>query len=154
MYERILVPVDGSAVSNGALDEAIRLAKEAHAELRLINVLDETLISWGWVAGVDLKSALSQAGQETMGKALSRVREAGLDAESVLPETVGRRIESVIINEAKRWPAKLIVMGTHGRRGMDHLMLGSVAEGVARLSPVPVLLVRGTHAQTALAPKD
>jgi nucleotide-binding universal stress UspA family protein len=145
MYESILIPLDGSDVSYDALDEAIHLAKVTHAQLRLIYVLDETLISWGWVAGIDLKKSLDQAGQETMDKALTMVREAGLEAQSALPETVGRRIENVIIEEARRWPAELIIMGTHGRRGVDHLMLGSVAEGVARLSPVPVLLVRGSH---------
>ena len=45
--------------------------------------------------------------------------------------------------EAKAWPADLIVIGTHGRRGVDHLLMGSVAEGVVRISPVPVMLIRG-----------
>lgn len=47
------------------------------------------------------------------------------------------------MEEAERWGAELIVMGTHGRHGLQHLWLGSVAEGVVRSSPVPVLLVRG-----------
>jgi nucleotide-binding universal stress UspA family protein len=56
----------------------------------------------------------------------------------------GQRISERIANEAVAWPADLIVLGTHGRRGMDRLMLGSVAEGVARAATVPVMLVRGT----------
>lgn len=73
-----------------------------------------------------------------------QVREAGLEAEVILPETFGLRIASIIIEEAKRWPADLIVIGSHSRRGVDRLLLGSVAESVVRLSTKPVLLIRGT----------
>lgn len=145
MYQHILVPVDGSEVSNSALDAAIDLARETHAQLRVVYLVDETLFSWGSVAGIDLKEELCRAGQEIMAKALARVREAGLEAQAALPETVGRRIENVIIEQARTWPADLIIIGTHGRRGIDRLMLGSVAAGVARLSAVPVLLVRGNR---------
>ena len=55
-----------------------------------------------------------------------------------------RRVPDVVVAEAKRWPADLIVAGTHGRRGLSHLFLGSVAEGIIRISTVPVLLIRGS----------
>ena len=105
----------------------------------MIYVADETLTSWGSVAGVDLKEALFRTGREIMDQALNRVRKAGLQAKSAIAETTGRRIENVIVEDARSWAADLIVIGTHGRRGVDRLML--VAEGVARLSPVPVMLV-------------
>ena len=60
-------------------------------------------------------------------------------AGSVLAE----RLANVVVAEAARWPADLIVVGTHGRRGLSHVFLGSVAEGIVRSAPVPVLLVRG-----------
>lgn len=107
----------------------------------MIYVADETLASCGSVAGVDLKEALFRAGGEIIDQALNRVRRAGLEAKSAIAETTGRRIENLIVEDARSWAADLIVIGTHGRRGVDRLMLGSVAEGVARLSPVPVLLV-------------
>jgi nucleotide-binding universal stress UspA family protein len=124
-----------------SLDEAINLASEAYAQLRLIYVADETLTSWGSLTGVDLKEALFRTGGEIIDQALNRVRRAGLEAKTAIAETTGRRIENVIVEDARNWAADLIVIGTHGRRGVGRLMLGSVAEGVARLSPVPVMLV-------------
>jgi nucleotide-binding universal stress UspA family protein len=63
-------------------------------------------------------------------------------SETELLETEGKRVASVIDDDAKRWPADLIVIGTHGRSGISRLLLGSVAEGVVRGASVPVLLVR------------
>ena len=79
-----------------------------------------------------------------LSNAEGRVRERGLSAEAVLQECWGRRASDVIIEQAEQWPADLIVMGTHGRRGLHRLALGSDAEKVARGAPVPVLLVRGS----------
>ena len=148
MYKYILVAVDGSDTAKLALREAIKLAKEQRAELRLIHVIDESLFTWdasdAMVAAETVLDALRKAGQAIVDKALAQVRKAGLKAKVVLPETFGERTASVIVKEAKRWPADLIVIGTHGRRGVDRLLLGSVAEGVVRLSAKPVLLIRGT----------
>jgi nucleotide-binding universal stress UspA family protein len=58
-------------------------------------------------------------------------------------ENLSGQIADVILNEARKWRADLLVMGTHGRRGFSHLLLGSTAEGVVRASAKPVLLVRG-----------
>ena len=148
MYKNILVAVDGSDTAKLALREAIKLAKEQRAGLRLIHVIDESLITWdasvAMVAAETLLNALRKAGQTVVDKALAQVRKAGLKAQTVLPETFGERIANVIVKEAKRWPAELVVIGTHGRRGVDRLLLGSVAEGVVRLSTKPVLLIRGS----------
>lgn len=148
MYKHILVAVDGSDTAKLALREAIKLAKEQRAKLRLIHVIDESLITWdesgAMGAAETVLDALRKAGQAVADKALAQVRKAGLKAQVVLPETFGERIASVIVEEAKRWSADLIVIGTHGRRGVDRLLLGSVAEGVVRLSAKPVLLIRGT----------
>lgn len=73
------------------------------------------------------------------------VREAGVefDTKSIVIETLDQHIYDAIDGEAKRWPADLIVIGTHGRRGFRRLLLGSVAEGVSRVASKPVLLIRG-----------
>lgn len=146
MYKRILVAVDGSSTGNLALQEAIKLAREGQSRLKLVHVVDETLINWdegGWLGGSTVFEALAAAGRKVLDAAVETVRREGLDVESQLVESVARRIGSVISEEAESWQADLIVVGTHGRRGVDRLLLGSVAEGVVRTAAVPVLLVRG-----------
>ncbi|MHB8622347.1 MAG: universal stress protein [Sulfuricaulis sp.] len=147
MYKHILVAVDGSDTSQRALREAINFAKDYQAELRLVHVIDETPLVWGESAALGVTEtvfeALRQIGQATANKSLAVVHQAGLKAEVILSETCGQRIANIIVEEANRWPADMIVIGSHGRRGVDRLLLGSVAEGVVRLTSRPVLLVRG-----------
>ncbi len=149
MYKRILVAVDGSTTSDLALREATQLAKEQNAVLRLAHVVDDTL---GYTALdtphqlAEYQAELREAGGQVLARAAAWVREAGLEAETTLLmiEGPGRRVYDTIEREAERWPADLIVIGTHGRRGFRHLLLGSVAEGLIRVASKPVLLVRGT----------
>jgi nucleotide-binding universal stress UspA family protein len=153
MYNHILVPVDGSDTSNLALREATKLAKDQRASLRLVHVVDEspaymaidnsTIQDPGLVA--EVKKALHAAGQDVLATSAALVREEGIEADTVIKviEALGPRIYDGIEEEAMRWPADLIVIGTHGRRGFRRLLLGSVAEGVARIATKPVLLVRG-----------
>ncbi len=149
MYQHILVAVDGSTTSNLGLLEGVKLACQQHAQLRLIHVVDQTLsVSEGrmWIGNqyeLELK-ATQEAGQKIIDQASRLAREAGLDPQTALPKTVGQAIAEVILEEAGRWPADVIVLGTHGRRGIQHVLLGSVAEGIVRNARVPVLLVRGT----------
>jgi nucleotide-binding universal stress UspA family protein len=88
---------------------------------------------------------LAKTGQDILDKAGAVAREAGVSAETALIkiDTLGQRIPQMIAADAEAWPADLIVIGTHGRRGLSHLFLGSVAEGVARVASKPVLLFRG-----------
>lgn len=146
LYKRILVPVDGSDTSNTALQEALRIAKDQQAALRLIHVVDEVIIDGdieGYIDYGTLRDALQQAGQHLLAKVADTAKQAGVEAETTLLETMGERLGEAIAKEAKRWRADLIVMGTHGRHGLDRLFMGSIAEGTARLAPVPLLLVRG-----------
>ncbi|MBI3778504.1 MAG: universal stress protein [Gammaproteobacteria bacterium] len=147
MYKRILVPVDGSNTSNIALREAIQSVGDGNVELRIIHVVEDVVPVWDveFLNINEIREALRQAGRQILAKAETVARDAGVRAETRLIEATpaGARIASVIAAEAKDWPADLIVIGTHGRRGMDHLLMGSVAEGVVRISPVPVLLIRG-----------
>lgn len=147
MYQRILVPVDGSSTSDAALHEAIELVRDQQAGLRIVHVIEEVVPMWDveWLNINEIRQALREAGQRMLAKAEAVAREAGITAETRLIEakSPGARIASMIAEEAEKWPADLIVIGTHGRRGVDHLLMGSVAEGVVRISPVPVLLIRG-----------
>ncbi len=145
MYQRILVPIDGSETSDRALQEAIKLGDSA-AQLRLVNVMEEIYAldaeGYAFIDYAVLQQAVRHSGERLLAAAAEKVQRAGKRAETVLLETNGERIASVIEAEAKRWQADLIVIGTHGRSGLSRLLLGSVAEGVARVATAPVLLVR------------
>ena len=145
MYQRILVPVDGSHTSTLGLQEAIRIAIDQRARLRIIHVVDELVVAQnfdGYFNTGDLLDALRDAGKKALQNALALVRKHDLKAESALFEALGGRISEIIVKEAKKWRADLIVMGTHGRRGVNRMVLGSDAEAILRVTPVPVLLVR------------
>ena len=147
MYKRILVPVDGSSTSDFALREAIKFVIDQKAELRIIHVIEDVVPVWDveFLNINEIREDLRQAGGNMLAKAEAVARDVGIKVETRLIEATppGARIASVIAAEAKAWPADLIVIGTHGRRGVDHLLMGSVAEGVVRISPVPVMLIRG-----------
>ncbi|HUW50295.1 MAG TPA: universal stress protein [Sulfuricella sp.] len=146
MHRNILVAVDGSKISDLALREAIDLAKDLHGTLHIVHVVDEVIFNWdGEFGGIfEVLESFRGAGQRVLEQAQIQARNAGLEAEGKLLEiqTVGHRIADLIVEEAKNWPADLIVLGSHGRRGLHDLLLGSVADGVMRSATVPVLLVR------------
>lgn len=145
MYQRVLLAVDGSSTSDAALEEGLRFATDQGARLRLIHVLDLAPINWGTEGYGDvtaIQDAIRHTGEQMLARAASRAESAGVKAETALLESYGQRIPTMIIEEALNWPADLIMIGTHGRRGFDHLLMGSVAEGVIRTAPVPVLLIR------------
>jgi nucleotide-binding universal stress UspA family protein len=148
MYRRILVPIDGSATSFLGLQEALKLAESSPATLRLVHVVNEFLMSDVMYFPADhydkLIEPLREAGRRVLENARRITRERGLEAQAVMLETIGGRAADLILTDARTWPADLIVMGTHGRRGLSRMVLGSDAELVLRGSPVPVLLVRGT----------
>ena len=144
MYRRILVPIDGSHTANRGLVEAIKLAKDQKAALRLLHVVDQAVLVQypeATLYGADLPNVLEKQGQEILAKAEAVVRKQGLKVDAVFHRKLAR-VADVIIRQAKKWPADIIVLGTHGRRGVDRLVIGSDAELVVRASPVPVLLIR------------
>lgn len=145
MYQRIFVPVDGSDTADLALQEAIKVACDQHAQIRLGYVVEEVM-PWtgeGFVDTAALEDDLAEYGKKVLAKAEEAVRNAGVAVETALLKAGGQRIAKVIIEEADRWPADLIVIGTHGRRGFDQLIFGSVAIGVIRMATHPILLIRG-----------
>lgn len=146
MYQRILIAVDGSKPSDRALREAIDLAKNHRGALRIVHVADEVTFNWdGEFGGIpEVIDSFREAGQRVLEQAQTQARNAGLEAEGKLLEiqTIGHRISDLIVEEARNWPAELVVLGSHGRRGLHNLLLGSVADGVMRSATMPVLLVR------------
>ncbi|MEJ8826983.1 universal stress protein [Variovorax humicola] len=146
MYQRILVPVDGSATSDEGLAQAIRMAELTHGRLRLVHCIDNlsfafALDAYGGVSGASLDDLRKDAATLlTIAKGKAAV--AGVEADGVVYDTFNDRVAEMVTREAASWGADLIVIGTHGRRGLQRAMLGSSAEQILRISPVPVLLVR------------
>jgi nucleotide-binding universal stress UspA family protein len=146
MYAKILVAVDESDTSLHALEHAIELARKLSASVRMIHVLDMSWLPLGPEVAIDtaaLSEARRSAGEEIIASARDAAQRAGFDAEAVLVETETpiQQVAEALAREAARWSADLVVLGTHGRRGFQHLMLGSVAEQMVRRSSAPVLLV-------------
>jgi nucleotide-binding universal stress UspA family protein len=143
--QHVLVPTDFSASAEQALDYAIRLARTFNARLTVLHVIQP--IPMG---GVDMGVALpetylqevEEAAQGSMEEALARVTAAGLTAAQVVLYGVPFQ---EIVETAKARQVDLIVMGTQGRTGLMHVLLGSVAERVVRLAPCSVLVVRASH---------
>ncbi len=147
MFKRILVAVDGSHISEQALQEAIVLAQENHALLRIVHVVDMANINLNtdFPNPIEIAEILTSNGLEILHKAESVAKGSGIQVETRLleTETLTHRIPEMIAADAEACHADLIVISTHGRRGLSRLFLGSVAEGVVRVATKPVLLIRG-----------
>jgi nucleotide-binding universal stress UspA family protein len=146
MYQRILVPVDGSPTSNAGLAEAIKLAKLTGARLRLLHVVDElpfVLSAEGYAAVTsDVLALLRETGERVLQQARQQVVDSGIEVDVQLCDSLESRLSKHVAEQAEAWHADLIVLGTHGRRGVSRMLIGSDAEQVLRTAPVPVLLVR------------
>ncbi len=150
MYQRILVPVDGSPTSDAGLDQAIMLSKAGSARILLMHVVDEmpfimSAEGYGAMSG-DVLDLLTDAGEKVLAEAKSKVEKSGLAVETRLLDSFGGRLFEQVGKQVKDWGADLIVLGTHGRRGAKRMLLGSDAEQVLRTATVPVLLVRSVEA--------
>lgn len=150
MFKRILVPVDGSSPSNLGLREAIKMAKDQKATLCLLHVVDQRIATQGldgmtYVTAEyidEFLAALRKEGKAILAKAEAQVRKQAVKCQTVFVETIGHAVADVIIEQARKCRADLIVLGTHGRRGLTRIVLGSDAEGVVRATRLPVLLMR------------
>lgn len=150
MFKRILVAVDASQTGELALQTAIGLAAEMQARLRIVHAVDMTNVNM--IPEFPTQPETSKVAEEILkdGQEILRGAEATAAAAGLAVETNLVRIDTqnqhniseTIANDAEAWPADLIVIGTHGRRGLRRLFLGSVAEGVARVATTPVLLIR------------
>lgn len=148
IYKNILVAVDESNTSQLAIKEAMKFAHESPKTfLRFLHVGNEFFIDW------DGQAIYPKDKDETFANAqLALLQNIDIELHNahisnfdtrLLEATKEKRIAEHIVEEAKAWPADLLIMGTHGRHGFHHFLLGSVAEGVIRIAPMPVLLIRG-----------
>ena len=139
--KHILVPTDFSESSNQALDYAITFASKLQARLTVLHVVE--LFPLGSADMTTVPEAyiedLKREADRTMQLYLARITAAGLTGDVVV--THGSALQE-IMEVAKVQHVDLIIMGTHGRTGLPHLLLGSVAERLVRLAPCPVLVVR------------
>ena len=146
MYEKILVPFDGSPTSEQALKEAAGLALKTGAQVRLLYIVDPLTHAIGFVRPEvyqrEFLPAAVRAGEALLHKAREQLAAQGIPAETRLVENMDAQVAALVIEDARQWGARLIVLGTQGRRGLERMFLGSDAEQIARTSPVPVLLVR------------
>lgn len=137
--KHILVPTDFSEPSERAVATAVELARTFEARLTLLHVW--SIPNTGYAEALTWPiDEMEKAARKALDELQARTRKAHAGTDSVL--MVGVEWEQ-IIEVVKARNADLIVMGTHGRRGLSRLLLGSVAEKVVRISPVPVLTIRG-----------
>jgi len=148
-YHQILVPVDGSPTSEKALDEAIRLAQLNGARLRLVHVVDELNYVNGFEPAMnylnDIIPLMRVAGEKLLAYDCQKAQDKGVEADSVLIDEGPGRIFEHVAEQARLAKADLIVVGSHGRRGIGRILLGSDAEQIVRHAPVPVLVVRASE---------
>ena len=145
VFERILIPTDFGAPARNALDLAARLATEFDSELVLLHCWEFPTYAYSEMTNPpqDFIVAVEQAAREELDKTLAAVQKEVPRARSLLRTGVPWQEILAVVEELH---ADLVVMGTQGRRGIKHVLLGSVAEKVVRLSPVPVLTVHGNPA--------
>jgi nucleotide-binding universal stress UspA family protein len=145
MYQQILVAVDGSETSTRALAAAVELARESGARLQPLYVVDVPLMSYD-VPGYDpsyVRDALVEEGRHVLADATALMAGAGVRGTPRIVETdlTGEDIAHRIQTAAQDFTADVVVLGTHGRRGVRRLVLGSVAEHFLRIATCPVLLI-------------
>jgi nucleotide-binding universal stress UspA family protein len=146
MYKNILVAIDDSETSRCALDEAINIARATNAKLHIVHVADEVLLGMhqrtvSTKLNLDhAMAAIRSAGVKILEDA--RAAASGIEAETILLETMKRRVSEMLIDKSRELGCDLIVIGRHGQRGLARLILGSVAEQVAKMADASVLLVR------------
>ncbi|RQZ64598.1 universal stress protein [Burkholderia cepacia] len=152
MYTKIMVAMDGKPSSKQALVEGIKLARLCGADLFVVFVVDRsTLFAYGGrMEPEELLDDIRHYGESVLGDAIRSISSASVRGEKEIIETdvgqgIPERLQRYIIDNS----IDLAVIGTHGRRGVRRLVLGSVAERFLRGSTCPVLLVRGNDVACA-----
>jgi nucleotide-binding universal stress UspA family protein len=150
MFTRVLVAIDGSPTADRGLQSAIELAADQRAKLFIVHVLDDLAVAPTFDGSLlpaayydRMIEAMREAGHELLAKAERLARERRVEVQTRFIETLGQTVAHAILAEAAKEKVDVIVLGTHGRRGVRRLVLGSDAEAVLREARVPVLLLRG-----------
>jgi nucleotide-binding universal stress UspA family protein len=139
----ILFPTDFSQGARAAMDYAISLAKDYEAKLLLLYVIQDISIAEWYIPSSISAADLVEDMQKSAAKEMEKWGNEAAQRVTSVERMVVRGVPFVeIIRTAKEKDADLIVIGTHGRTGIDHMLFGSTAEKVVRKSPCPVLTVR------------
>lgn len=142
MYQRILVPYDGSQTSRKALVAALQLARDGGGRVRIVHALDELVYVSAEGFSAEAIAAARAWAEECLREGLDIAKAAGVPADSKPLEGRGARLGELVAEEALAFEADLVAVGTHGRRGVERALMGSGAEQIIRMAPVPVLAVR------------
>ncbi|MCO8245610.1 MULTISPECIES: universal stress protein [unclassified Haladaptatus] len=138
MYERILLPTDGTPSTERAIEQALELADMCGASIHVLSVVDKTIVPTDVRADI-LYDELESECAEAVAEVEAAANEAGIDVETMIEHGTPYKI---ILDYVDEHDIDCIVMGTHGRKGLDRYLLGSVTAKVVRLSKIPVLTVR------------
>lgn len=148
MFNRILISVDGSDTSNKALVAGLQLARETSGSVRLVHFMNEMAYMGGvdpyGTYSADLAGMMREGGAKVLSDAMAVAQSAGVEASQVLLDEPGKRLGEAVSAAATSWGADLVVVGSHGRRGLGRVLLGSGAEQILRLATMPVLVIRST----------
>lgn len=148
MYKKIFVAIDDSSTSQKALSEAIQLAQASQASLCIAHAADEGLLAqhgMGLGSYIDVdgtRQAIRESAEVLLDDAKKQAAAAAVVAETSLLEATDKRVAEQIASGAEAWGADLIIVGTHGRRGVARLLVGSVAENLVRIATTSLLMVR------------
>ena len=142
LFPKILVPVDGSSTSNKALDYALKIAKQDHSQVRVLHAIDELGYLSSYEYSGELMETARKNGTQVLQNAVVAAQAMNVPTDTRLVDLPGQRLGQTVADEAATWGADLIVVGTHGRRGVGRVLLGSGAEQILRMAPVAVLSVR------------
>ncbi|MFN8769848.1 MAG: universal stress protein [Neisseriaceae bacterium] len=143
MFKRIYVPIDNSDISDKVLGEALDLAKEAGAEIRIAHVVNLEQITFGieMVGIAELQDTLMEIANKLVAHVKEIVKSKGMTADVVLLENYGADLASLIIDDAKEWKADIFILGSHHLGSFSHFITGGVAEDIAHDTDIPILLI-------------
>ena len=149
MYKRIMVAIDDSFATSKVLDSAIESARQHGAKLAICHAIDETIFAQR-EAAVMLSSSvgkvtlnLKESAQVFVDQAAETARKAGIEVETLIVESELGHVAEMLADASAKWQADLLVVGTHGRRGVERFFVGSVAEKLVSKANTSLLLVRG-----------
>ncbi len=147
--KRILVPVDFSPCSRVALQHGLELARQFDAALTVLHVYEpphyvgDVMVQLPERTSVTVQEYVQRQSDQLLTELVTSIE--GLDAVTFDRALVSGVPHTAIVEKARSLEAELVVMGTHGRSGLSHLLMGSVAEKVLRQAPCPVLVVRDRY---------
>lgn len=142
MYKRILVAVDGSETAQRAQDAALELARQGGGAVRLVHAFEAGTYLAGIAYEPGVIARAREYADDCLAAALRKAQASGVPVDAQLLDSSTLRLGELVADAAREWQADLVVVGSHGKRGLTRALLGSGAEDVLRQAPVAVLVVK------------